>query len=59
MTLYTGLTSGAYRLLGVMMSVCLVHGGVGPRVLSKRLFAQLSGLPTTLVDVTEVDDRAA
>ncbi len=27
----------------MILFVCLVHGGVGPCVLSKRLFAQLSG----------------
>ncbi|KAL0973527.1 hypothetical protein UPYG_G00205390 [Umbra pygmaea] len=51
-----GLSRGTYKVLGMMFSVCLVHGGVGPRVLSRRLFAQLSGLPAPPVDITEVDD---
>nr|XP_055051490.1 G2/M phase-specific E3 ubiquitin-protein ligase-like [Misgurnus anguillicaudatus] len=51
-----GLSRETYKILGMMFSVCLVHGGVGPRVLSKRLFAQLSGLPAPPVDMREVDD---
>lgn len=54
--LFTGLSRGHYRLLGMMFSVCIVHGGLGPRVLSKRLFSQLSGLPAPPVDITEVDE---
>lgn len=37
-----------------MLSVCLVHGGVGPRVFSE-LFEMLSGLPTRPGDIAEVD----
>jgi len=56
MPIVLGLSRGTYKVLGMMFSVCLVHGGVGPRVLSRRLFAQLSGLPAPPVDITEVDD---
>ncbi|KAL3054888.1 hypothetical protein OYC64_017752 [Pagothenia borchgrevinki] len=47
---------GNYKMLGMIFAVCLVHGGVGPCVLSRRMFAQLSGLPAPPVDITEVDD---
>ncbi|KAA0721548.1 hypothetical protein E1301_Tti021662 [Triplophysa tibetana] len=52
----TGLSRGTYKLLGMIISVCLVHGGVGPCVLSRRLFSQLSGVPDPPVNIAEVYD---
>lgn len=56
MHVFTGLAKGNYKMLGTMFSVCIVHGGVGPRVLSRRLFSQLAGIPTLELDLTEVND---
>ncbi|XP_052407890.1 uncharacterized protein DKFZp434B061-like [Carassius gibelio] len=52
-----GLNRGIYRVIGKAISVCLVHGGVGPHVFSRRLLCQLTGEPTPPVDIEEVDDE--
>lgn len=51
-----GLSRGTYKVLGMIISVCLVHGGVGPRVLARRLYSQLSGIPAPPVNIEEVYD---
>ncbi|XDV17715.1 hypothetical protein PO909_023535 [Leuciscus waleckii] len=51
-----GLSRGTYKVLGMIISVCLVHGGVGPCVLARRLYSQLSGIPAPPVNIEEVYD---
>nr|XP_055049529.1 G2/M phase-specific E3 ubiquitin-protein ligase-like isoform X1 [Misgurnus anguillicaudatus] len=51
-----GLSRGTYRIVGMILSVCLVHGGLGPPVFSNRLLCQLIGEPSPPVDIMEVDD---
>ncbi|XP_077089882.1 G2/M phase-specific E3 ubiquitin-protein ligase-like [Siphateles boraxobius] len=52
-----GLSRGTYKVLGMIMSVCLVHGGVGPRVFTAlRLYSQLSGIPAPPVNIREIYD---
>ena len=54
--LVSELQRGSYRAIGTMLSVCLVHGGVGPYVFSERLICQLTGQSTPLGQMTELDD---
>ncbi|XP_073730949.1 uncharacterized protein [Misgurnus anguillicaudatus] len=54
--IFTGLSRGTYRIVGMILSVCLVHGGLGPPVFSNRLLCQLIGEPSPPVDIMEVDD---
>ncbi|XP_077099151.1 uncharacterized protein LOC143750154 isoform X2 [Siphateles boraxobius] len=46
-----------YALIGMMISVCVIHGGVGPHFFSKRLFLQLCGKNTEPA-VFEVGDHS-
>lgn len=40
-----------------MISVCVVHRGVGPHFFSDRLYQQICGLPTAPVSVEDVSDH--
>jgi hypothetical protein len=53
----SGLNRGTYVTIGKMISICIVHGGVGPHVFSARLLCQLTGEPAPPVDVMEIDDE--
>nr|XP_023670414.1 G2/M phase-specific E3 ubiquitin-protein ligase-like [Paramormyrops kingsleyae] len=46
-----------YMWVARMISVCVVHGGVGPHFFSDRLYQQICGLPTALVKIEDVNDR--
>lgn len=50
------LSRGTYKVLGMIISFCIVHGGVGPLVLARRLYSQLSGIPAPPVNIVEVHD---
>ncbi|XP_049926216.1 G2/M phase-specific E3 ubiquitin-protein ligase-like isoform X2 [Epinephelus moara] len=52
-----GLSRGTYKVIGNIISVSVVHGGVGPHVLSKRLLCRLTGETTPPVDLMEVEDE--
>ncbi|XP_054883092.1 G2/M phase-specific E3 ubiquitin-protein ligase-like [Poeciliopsis prolifica] len=47
------LESKMYNLIGKMISVCLVHGGIGPHFFSQRLYDQICG---TLCQSTLVEE---
>lgn len=53
----SGLSRGTYKVIGNIISVSVVHGGVGPHVLSKRLLCRLTGETTPPVDLMEVEDE--
>ncbi|XP_041864838.1 G2/M phase-specific E3 ubiquitin-protein ligase-like [Melanotaenia boesemani] len=46
-----------YLFVAKMISVCVVHGGVGPHFFSERLYQQICGLPTAPVKVEDVSDH--
>ncbi|KAF4114218.1 hypothetical protein G5714_004441 [Onychostoma macrolepis] len=48
--------TGLYSLIGVMISVCIIHGGVGPHFFSERLFMQLCGEKTQPATLEEGGD---
>ncbi|TRY65131.1 hypothetical protein DNTS_022286, partial [Danionella cerebrum] len=52
------LESKMYSAVGKMISVCVVHGGVGPHFFSERLFQQVCGLPTSPVSLDEIGDHS-
>ncbi len=56
MYVFSALDTGLYEVIGVMISVSIVHGGVGPHFLSKRLFMQLCGEKTQPPILDEVGD---
>ncbi|XP_027892549.1 uncharacterized protein LOC114156365 isoform X3 [Xiphophorus couchianus] len=49
----SGLESKMYNCIGKMISVCLVHGGIGPHFFSQRLYDQICG---TLSQPTLVEE---
>ncbi|KAL1273710.1 hypothetical protein QQF64_026524 [Cirrhinus molitorella] len=51
------LQTGLYRLAGMMISVCLIHGGVAPNFFSDRLFNWISGKPTGPASLKDVGDQ--
>ncbi|KAK0146404.1 G2/M phase-specific E3 ubiquitin-protein ligase [Merluccius polli] len=50
------LCKNAHRLVGQMVSVCLIQGGVSPHFFSRRLFRQVCGLPSEQGTVEEITD---
>ncbi|XP_062870183.1 G2/M phase-specific E3 ubiquitin-protein ligase-like [Trichomycterus rosablanca] len=48
------LESKLYTWIGKMISVCLVHGGIGPHFFSERLYQQICGIPLHPTLVEEV-----
>ncbi|XDV24099.1 hypothetical protein PO909_028364, partial [Leuciscus waleckii] len=50
------LENGLYMTIAKMIAVCIVHGGVGPRFFSDRLFMQLCGTCTLPVSLEEIAD---
>nr|XP_055049938.1 uncharacterized protein LOC129436070 isoform X2 [Misgurnus anguillicaudatus] len=52
------LHKGLYRQISRMISVCIIHGGMGPHFFSERLFLQVCGKPTPLATLVEVDDES-
>lgn len=46
-----------YMWVAKMISVCVVHGGVGPHFFSDKLYQQICGLPTAPVRVEDVSDH--
>ncbi len=53
----TALHTGLYRLVGTMISVCLIHGGVAPHFFSDRLYNQISGKPTGPASMADIGDQ--
>nr|XP_055033816.1 uncharacterized protein LOC129422116 isoform X2 [Misgurnus anguillicaudatus] len=54
------LENGLYMAIGKMIAVSVVHGGVGPRFFSIRLFKQLCGkctLPVSLEEIADISFR--
>lgn len=56
--LFSALDTRLYALIGMMISVCVIHGGVGPHFFSKRLFLQLCGEKTEPAVFDEVGDHS-
>jgi len=40
-----------------MISVCIIHGGMGPHFFSEKLFLQVCGKPSSPATLDEVDDE--
>ncbi|XP_052413120.1 uncharacterized protein LOC127958334 [Carassius gibelio] len=51
------LHKGLYRQISQMISVCIIHGGMGPHFFSEKLFLQVCGKPTRPATLDEVDDE--
>ncbi|XP_058629589.1 G2/M phase-specific E3 ubiquitin-protein ligase-like [Onychostoma macrolepis] len=51
------ISKGDYKLLGKMISICLIHGGVAPHFFAPRLFSLVVGEATEDVDLTEIVDE--
>ncbi|XP_059375629.1 uncharacterized protein LOC132112055 isoform X2 [Carassius carassius] len=51
------LHKGLYRQISQMISVCIIHGGMGPHFFSEKLFLQVCGKPTHPATLDEVDDE--
>ncbi|XP_051948348.1 G2/M phase-specific E3 ubiquitin-protein ligase-like [Xyrauchen texanus] len=51
------LENGLYTTIAKMIAVCIIHGGVGPRFFSDRLFMQLCGTCTLPASLEEIADR--
>ncbi|KAL0964314.1 hypothetical protein UPYG_G00322130 [Umbra pygmaea] len=49
---------GLYKTIGKMISVCVVHGGVGPHFFSEQLFAAVCGMPALPLSLEEVSHTA-
>lgn len=56
-SLTAALDTKMYMWVAKMISVCVVHGGVGPHFFSDRLYQQICGLPTAPVRVEDVSDH--
>jgi len=56
--LFSALDTRLYALIGMMISVCVIHGGVGPHFFSKRLFLQMCGGKTEPAVFDEVGDHS-
>lgn len=54
---FTALHKGLYRQISQMISVCIIHGGIGPHFFSEKLFLQVCGKPTRPATLDEVDDE--
>ncbi|XP_039524304.1 uncharacterized protein LOC120477014 [Pimephales promelas] len=51
------LHKGLYRQISQMISVCIIHGGMGPHFFSEKLFLQVCGKPSSPATLDEVDDE--
>ncbi|XP_030601200.1 uncharacterized protein LOC115791199 isoform X1 [Archocentrus centrarchus] len=52
------LDSKLYTWIGKMISVCLVHGGIGPHFFSERLYHQICGISSQPTLVEEVGNHS-
>ncbi len=54
---FSAISKGDYRLIGKMISICLIHGGVAPHFFAPRLFSLVVGEATEDVNLTEILDE--
>ncbi|XP_046888871.1 uncharacterized protein LOC124475986 [Hypomesus transpacificus] len=52
-----GFANGTYKIIGMILAVCLVHAGVGPCIFSERLYSHITSQPAPPEDLAEVDDH--